>query len=208
MNAGPAPITHIGVPQQVEMVGNMPSTVYFSNQMQPVPYSQYQSTPAYAGPNSLWIKGITNWTQYAVVPQGATVSLLAITSTEGSGTLNLVDSDGRTYNYNYFFYPYSTLNFYADSLGRHVLSFAINGKTSNQVTIDVSGTYTPPSNYLPPINSYPTGYYGNYPGYYDPQAALDLADAAKAYQKLYGDYYFGSYPGNWYYGAYSWLNMP
>ena len=48
----------------------------------------------------------------------------------------------------------------------------------------------------------------NYPGYYEPysyngpQAALDLADANKAYQKLFGNYY----NGDWNYGIYAWLN--
>jgi hypothetical protein len=86
MTSGPAPSNSIGAPQRFEIVG-MPSTVYLGEQMQSVPYSQYQSSPAYTGANSLWIKGATTWTQYAVVPQGATVSLLAISPAGGSGFL-------------------------------------------------------------------------------------------------------------------------
>jgi hypothetical protein len=156
MPTGPAPSTHISTPQQFEIAGSMPSTIYFSNQMQPVLYSQYKSNPTYTGSNSLWIKGATAWTQYAIVPMGAIVSLLAISPSGGSGTLNFVDADGQTYSYNYFFYPNSLFTFYADKPGRHLISFVINGKSSNQVTIDVTGTYTP-SNYLPP-RYYP--YYG------------------------------------------------
>jgi len=219
MNAGTVPSTHIGVPQQTEIAGNMPNTVYFSNQMQAVPFAQYQSSPTYSESNSLWAKGSTDWSQYVVVPVGANVSLLAISPKGGSGTLNLVDANGQTYSYNYFFYPKSQLSFYADAPGRHTLSFSIGGITSNPVVIDVTGTvsmtYNPVNNYFPPTSNYnpqTIGYYSppisNYPGYYEPysyngpQAALDLADANKAYQKLFGNYY----NGDWNYGIYSWLN--
>jgi hypothetical protein len=213
LNKGPTPSAHIGAPQQFEIAGNMPTTVYFSNQMQAVPFSRYQSSPVYSGNNSLWIKGAMDWSQYATVPLGANVSLLTISPIEGSGTLNLVDSDGKTYSYNYFFYNNSQLTFYADSPGRHTLYFVVGGISSNPVVIDVTGTvtmtYNPISNYYPPASNYypPTS---NYPGYYEPysyngpQAALDLADANKAYQKLYGNYY----QGDWNYGIYPWLNSP
>ena len=156
----------IGAPQQFDIAGSVPSTVYLGEQMQPVPYSQYQFDPAFTGANSLWIKGATDWAQYAVVPQGATVSLLAISPTGSSGSLNFLDSDGQTYSHNYFFYPNSLLTFYADKIGRHMLSFAVNGQSSNQVVIDVIGTYTQSSNY--PVNypEYYPGYY--YPWYYYP----------------------------------------
>jgi hypothetical protein len=164
MNPGPAPSNPISAPQRFEIVG-MPSTVYLGEQMQSVPYSQYQSSPAYTGANSLWIKGATTWTQYAVVPQGATVSLLAISPAGGSGFLA---SDGKTDSNNYVFYPSSLLTFYAGTIGRHTLSFAINGQSSNQVVLDVVvGTYTQPSNTPENYPGYYPGYYPeNYPGYY------------------------------------------
>ena len=182
---GTAPSNPIGAPQQFEIAGNMPSTVYLGEQMQPVPYSQYQSSSAYPEASSLWIKGATAWTQYAVVPQGATVSLFAISPTGGSGSLTFVDSDGQTYSHNYIFYPNSLSTFYADTIGRHMLSFAINGLSSNQVVIDVvGGTYTQPSNnpgYYPgyyPSNYYTSGYYpwDYYPGYYVPSNSPDEND--------------------------------
>jgi len=132
--------------------------------MQSVSYTQYQSTPSYTGGNFLWIKGATAWTQYAVVPQGATVSLLAISSTGGSGSFT---SDGQIYSNSYVLYPNSQLTFYAGTIGRHTLSFALNGWASNQVVINVvaATSYTQPSYY--------PGYYWDYPwniyqSYYEP----------------------------------------
>ncbi len=211
MNTGPAPTTHIGVPQPYEIAGNTPTTIYFGNQMQPVRFSQYQSTPTFSESNSLWIKGATSWSQYAVVPVGANVSLLAMSPNGGSGVLNFVDANGQTYSYNYFFYPISQLNFYADIPGRHTIYFVVGGTPSNQVVIDVAGTttmtYAPTNSYYPTISNYPS--YINPNTYNNPQAALDIADANKAYQKLYGNLY-GSYYNNdaWQYNAYSWLNAP
>jgi len=203
MNTGPAPNTHISVPQQYNITSIMPTTVYFSNQMQPVPFSMYKSNPTYLRNDSLWIKGSTDWSQYAVVPVGANVTLLAISATGGSGILNLVDANGQTYSYNYFFYPNSSrLTFYADAPGRHTMSFVVGGISSNPVVIDVTGTvtmtYTPTSNYYPPTINYP----GSYSPYYytGPQAALDLADVNKANQKAYSDY--------WNYGISPVLNAP
>lgn len=167
MLGGPVPGSYIGNLQPFDISGNTPSNVYFSNQIQPIPYLQYMSNPAYfAGTNSLWIKGTQDWTQHAVVPQGATVTLLAISPAGGSGNLNIMDPNGQSYTYNEFFYPYSLFTYYAQFPGQYRLSFYVNGRLSNTVIIDVTGTYVPPSYYLPPINYYPLyypGYYGYYP---------------------------------------------
>jgi hypothetical protein len=206
MNTGPTPSSLISVPQPYNIEGNYPTTVYFSTQMQSVLFSQYQANPTYVAGNSLWIKGSTAWSQYAAVPVGANVPLLAISpSSGGSGLLNIMDSSGQTYSYNYFFYPSSLLSFYAANPGRYTLTFVIGGMTSNPVVIDVAGTmtvtynpYNPTLNYAPAVNTY-----GN------PQAALDIADAAKAYQQFYNQQlYNNDYYGVWHYGAYAWLNAP
>ena len=180
MVTGPAPATHISAPQQFESSGNAPANVYFGTQGQEVPYSQLQSSPMYSASNYLWIQGSTSWTQYAIVPQGATVSLLTISSTGGNGYLSEVNPDGQTYSYNFFFYPDSHLSFYADAIGRHILSYVINGIVSNTVIIDVTGTYVPPSNYMPP-SYYPNYYFGNYRGTY--------------YNNFPGFFGFGSFGG-------------
>jgi hypothetical protein len=117
-----------------------------------------------------------------------------------------VDANGQTYSYNYFIYPISQLNLYADIPGRHTIYFVVGGTPSNQVVVDVAGTttmtYAPTNNYYPPVSNYP-GYVNPYSSN-DPQAALDIADATKAYQKLYGNYY----NDGWYYDINQWLNAP
>ncbi len=161
MGSGAVPSYHVSTPEQVSIIGSLPSTVYLSNQMQPVNYATYQSS---APANSLWIQGTGSWSQYASVPQGSTVPLIAMTSVPGNGYLTFTDASGQTYTYNYYFYPTSRLTFYADLPGRHILSFTVNGVTSNQIIIDVTGTYMP-NNYLPP-RYYPYYGYGYYPGFY------------------------------------------
>ena len=81
---GSVPSSHILPPVQFNLTGKTPANVYFSAQMQQVPYSTYQST---ASGNALWIQGATDWSQYAIVPQGTMVSLLAITPNEGSSNV-------------------------------------------------------------------------------------------------------------------------
>ena len=211
---GSVPNSHILPPVQFNLTGKTPANVYFGTQMQQVPYSTYQST---ASGNALWIQGATDWSQYAAVPQRTMVSLLAISPSEGSGNLILVDSSGQNYTYSYFFYPASQLGFYADAPGRYTLSFIVGGSTSNPVIIDVSGTvtisYNPTANYYPPSTNNPAKSLGSYSGYdvpFDsnaPQAALDYKAANRANQKVFDNYNSGN-PFAWDYGTNQWLNSP
>ena len=202
---GSVPSAHVLPPVQFNLTGKTPVSVYFGIQMQQVPYSTYQST---ASGNALWIQGATDWSQYAVVPQGTMVSLLAISPNEGSGNFILVDSNGQNNTYSYFFYPTSQLGFYADAPGRHTLSFIVGGVASNSVIIDASGTVTMtyPSSTNNPVKSLVS-----YPGYsapFDsnaPQAALDNVAANKANQKMFGNSNSGN-PFAWDYGTYQWMN--
>jgi hypothetical protein len=165
---GPATAKHIGAPQQY-VIGVTPTTVYLGSQMQAVPYPQYYAT--YTGGNSLWIQGSTSWTQYAQVPQGSTLSLLALSPTGGEGSLYETYPDGKVIRSDFYFYPTSNIGFYADTPGRHVLSFILAGQPSNQVTIDVVSTYKPPVYYAQP--AYYSGYspyhwdWDYYPYYWD-----------------------------------------
>ena len=158
MPQGSAPTTHIVAPEKYDINGKVPTSIYFGYQQQAVPYSQYQTYSTYTGGNSLWIQGATSWTQYAAVPQGSSLSLLAISSAGGNGYLYEIYPDGHlTKNYYYFYPGYNLINFYADAVGQHILLFVIDYSISNAVAINVV-SYTPP--YVPPYqNPYPQGIY-------------------------------------------------
>jgi len=173
---GPAPNAHITAPQSFNIGANVPSTVYVGTQMQAMPYPQYYAT--YTGGNSLWIRGSTSWTQYASVPQGSILSLLASSPTGGEGALYETYPDGKVTRSDYYFYPTSLIGFYADTPGRHMLYFVLAGQPSNQIVIDVVGTYKPPVYYTP----LPTHYAGYYPYYWD---------------SYYYPYYWDYYPYYW-----------
>jgi hypothetical protein len=142
MQTGPATGIHIIAPQQYQISGNAPTTVYY--QQQTIPYDQYLSYTIYLGGNSLWIQGSTSWTQYAAVPQGAYVSLIATSTTGGNGELNEMYPDGKVLKNKYYYFPgYNQIGFYADTIGQHILLFVINGQVSNAVVIEVIGYQTP-----------------------------------------------------------------
>jgi len=145
--------THIEAPKQ-EMKGETPATIYFGHQMQSVPYTQYQTYATYTGGNSLWIQGAASWTQYAQVPQGSSLSLLATTSMGGNGYLYEIDPNGILSKNSFNFFPgNSQIGFYADTIGQHILLFVIGGQVSNSIVIDVT-SYYPPSN-PQPVPAYP-----------------------------------------------------
>jgi hypothetical protein len=163
---GPTPKKHIDAPKKGDIKDKTPTTVYFSYQMQPMPYSQYQTYATYTGGNSLWILGSSSWTQYAKVPQGSSLSLIATSSTGGNGNLYEIHPDGKSYKNTYYFYPgYNQIDFYADSIGQHILLFVIEGQVSNAIVIDVTNYYPsnpqpvpayPPTQILPPATTSPT----------------------------------------------------
>lgn len=94
--------------------------------------------------NNLRIEGPDGWTKHLEVAQGSTAFLVVLAAKEGDGTLYDQYPDGSTHNYSNHFLGYDRLPFYANTAGRHVLSYAINGKESNPVVIDVKGTYVMP----------------------------------------------------------------
>ncbi len=152
---GSTPKKHIDSPKKHVIVDSTPSTVYFSYQMQAVPYSQYKSNAAYTGGSSLWILGSSSWSQYAKVPQWSGLSLLAASSQGGNGYLYEITPDGKLSKESFYFFPGSSqMDFYADTIGQHVLLFIIGGQVSNAIVIDVTGYNQPTSSQMPP--SYPS----------------------------------------------------
>lgn len=144
---------HIDTPKKPKVKDKTPTTVYFSSQMQAVPYTQYQSYATYAGGNSLWIQGSSSWTQYAQVPKGSSLTLLAASPTGGNGYLYEIAPDGRQSKNGFYFYPgNSQIGFYADAIGQHILLFVIGSQVSNAIVIDVTAYY-PASQQ--PVYSYP-----------------------------------------------------
>jgi hypothetical protein len=164
MPTGSAPMVHIGASVPFDISAKTPSNVYLGSQNQAMPYAQYVSSPS-TGANSLWIQGATNWTQYVTAPQGATVTLIAISPAGGKGYLNEI-ANGLMYNFDQNFFPSSQITFYADTVGQHTLYFMINGQPSNKVTIEVTGTSNYGSGYYPYQYYYPGYYRDYYPGYY------------------------------------------
>jgi hypothetical protein len=173
MHSGSAPQKHIEAPKKSDIKDKTPTTVYFSYQMQAMPYTQYQTYATYTGGNSLWIQGSSSWSQYAKVPQGSSLSLMATSSAGGNGNLFEINPDGKLYTNAYYFYPgYNQIDFYADTIGQHILLFVINGQVSNSIVIDVTSYYPtsnpqivptyPPNQTLPPATT-PSTTHGDTP---------------------------------------------
>jgi hypothetical protein len=71
---------------------------------------------------------------------------MATSSAGGNGNLYEINPDGKLYKNDYYFYPgYNQIDFYADSIGQHILLFVIAGQVSNSIVIDVA-SYYPSSN--------------------------------------------------------------
>lgn len=146
---------HIEAPMKSDIKDLTPATVYFSYQMKAMPYDQYQAYATYTGGNSLWIQGFSSWTQYAKAPKGSILSLIAISSAGGRGVLYEINPDGKLNKNSFYFYPgYNQMDFYADSVGQHILLYVIDGLVSNSIVIDVTGYYWPPYQ-QPAVSTYP-----------------------------------------------------
>ena len=131
--------THIKAPKKQDIKDKTPSTIYFGYQMQAVPYTQYKTYATYTGGNSLWVQGASSWAQYVSVPQGAGLSLLATASMDGNGFLYEINPNGQLVKNAYNFYSgYNQIDFYADTIGQHILLFVINNQVSNAVVINVA----------------------------------------------------------------------
>jgi hypothetical protein len=104
-----------------------------------LPYSQYASTVS-SKTNDLWIQGATNWTQYVVSPVGTWLQLVAYAPVAGpAGVYETIQTDTTSSKYKTYQFSqgYNTMNFNADTVGRHTLYFVVNSQPSNVVVVDV-----------------------------------------------------------------------
>ena len=209
---GSVPATLLTTPAQVDRPGKAPAYVYVGTAMQKVDYSTYQ--PVAAG-NALWLAGMTSWSQYAVVPQGSIINLLAISASEGQGNFVVYHPSGQRYEFNYFLFPASKLQLYADAPGRYQISFIVDGAASNTVFIDVSGTVTATeggigSGYAGSMTSpdYLGSVYGVPKTSAGPQSGLENKAALKEYQKMVNSEYWSGSENDiaWAIGIDKWLN--
>lgn len=127
----------------IEIEGEEPKMLYFGASRKALPYSQYKNYALSTGANSLWIRGDYSWTQYAVVPQGSALTLIATSPSGGLGYIYEVYPDGSLEKRGYHFYPHNQIEFYADERGEHQIFFNIDGQPSNLIVIDVAA-YQPP----------------------------------------------------------------
>lgn len=132
-----APEDQLTAPAEIELEDVQPATLYFGVTQKAVPYTQYQSYALSTGGISLWISGSSSWTQYAVVPLGSSLKMVATSPSAGYGTLYEIYPDGSLDVNGYYFYPYNKIGFYADEVGQHQLFFNIGGQPSNVIVIDV-----------------------------------------------------------------------
>ena len=128
----------ISNPTKFDIAQKTPSSVYYGAGVG-LPYSQYASLLS-SKTNDLWIQGTTNWTQYAVVPVGTWLQLVANAPVGGAaGFYDVGQTDKTISKYmTYQFNPrYNTMNYQAAQVGRHMLYFVVNNQPSNVVVVDV-----------------------------------------------------------------------
>jgi len=128
----------VSSPMQYDLTGQTPNGVYYRNG-QWLPFTTYSSS-RFTQSNDLWISGQTNWTQYAVIPLGASLQLLANVPAGGTAGFfevianNAVKTEYKTIQFN----PgYSSMSFLAGQTGRYMFYFVVNNQPSNLVIVDV-----------------------------------------------------------------------
>jgi plastocyanin len=138
-----APKEQLTAPTKIDLKDVEPAMLYFGSTQKAVPYTQYQTYALSTGANSLWIFGSSSWTQYAMVPLGSMLNMIAASPVGGYGYLYEIYPDGNLDMNSYYFNPYNQMGFYADEVGQHQLFFNIAGQPSNVIVIDVV-PYQPP----------------------------------------------------------------
>jgi len=128
----------VSSPVKYDMTGQTPNGVYYRNGqwLSFITYSSSRLTQS----NDLWISGQTNWTQYAAIPLGASLQLLANVPAGGTGGFfevvqnSAVKTEYKTLQFN----PgYNSMSFLGGQTGRYMFYFVVNNQPSNLVIVDV-----------------------------------------------------------------------
>jgi hypothetical protein len=155
-------------PVKFDATHKMPSRIYFGNGRD-VTYTQYQSAIATARGNELWIQKGLDWSAYAIVPAGTGMQFIAFAPVGGQADyyeIQQTDALNITSKRINFYSGYNSLNFRADTVGRHVLLFVLNNQPSNSIIVDVISQappavqtpavgQMPPSSNMPPASNQP-----------------------------------------------------
>ncbi len=123
--------------EEYAVSGGRPSYLYMGADHKRIPYSDYPNYYPFGQGNYLWIKGEDSWTDYAEVPKGSSVDLMAISPFGGDAYLYDVDSYGKATVSVITISPYSRIRYDAKAVGKHTLYFVINNWPSNSVIVDV-----------------------------------------------------------------------
>ena len=155
-----APVSGGFAPVKIDINKKLPAKLYFGSGKE-IAYKEYQSAISPARGNELWIQKYMDWSQYAIVPQGAGMQFIAFTPTGGQADYyeifetGVQKIDAKQVN---FYAGYNALNFLADKVGRHILFFVLNNQPSNAIIVDVisqpptaaSASEMPPGSDMPP----------------------------------------------------------
>ena len=126
-------------PVKFDVTHKTPSKIYFGSGTG-ITYTQYKSFVSSTKGNELWIQKGADWSQYAIVPAGTALQLIAFSAAGGQAdyfdTLQ-TDSASITSKRVNFYPGYNSMTFVADKVGRHILLFVLNNQPSNAVVVDV-----------------------------------------------------------------------
>jgi len=206
------PIISGFTPVKIDITHEKPSKIYFGSGRE-VAYTQYQTAVAPAGGNELWIQKGADWSQYAIVPVGTGLRLIAFAPASGQADYYEIIQTGYlniTSNRVNFYSGYHSMNFVADKVGRHILLFVLNNQPSQAIIVDVisqappdqqdygqipyTGSFNQPSNGSVQYAAYTTTYTTTY-GPQTDAAAGDTPVTIQTSMMGYDVYVDGTYMG-------------
>jgi len=133
------PVSGGFAPVKIDINKKLPGKLYFGSGKE-IAFTAYQSATSPARGNELWIDKHMDWSQYAIVPQGAGIQFIAFAPAGGKADYYQIQETGVqkiTAKQLDFFAGYNSLNFLADKMGRHIILFVLNNQPSNAIIIDV-----------------------------------------------------------------------